>query len=111
MIWLTELIDIRRFKNLDHLSSYVGLVPGEHSSGEKHITTELDHRGNQVLRSLLIENSWAALRKDPALMMKYTELTKRMTGNRAIIRISRKLLNRIRYVLINEKEYEIGKVN
>jgi transposase len=111
MIWLTELIDIKRFKKFDHLCSYVGIVPGEHSSGEKHITTEMDHRGNRVLRTLLIENSWAALRKDTALMMKYAELTKRMTGNRAIIRIARKLLNRIRYVLINEREYEIRKVN
>ncbi len=39
MIFLTELVDIHRFKTLDHLPSYAGLAPGEHSSGEREVTT------------------------------------------------------------------------
>lgn len=110
MIWLTELIDINRFKGNDHLNSYIGLIPGEHSTGEKTRKTEMEHRGNSRLRTLLIENSWAAIRKDPALLMSYTELKKRMSGNKAIIRIARKLLNRIRYVLRNQTEYVVAVV-
>ena len=108
MILLTEIIDINRFKSLDHLASYVGLVPGEDSSGETERVTSISPRRNSHLRVLLIECSWVAVRKDPALLMAFSKLTKRMPENRAIIRIARKLLNRIRYVLKNQEPYEIA---
>jgi hypothetical protein len=53
----------------------------------------------------LIESSWVAVRKDPALLMSFNELSKKMQKNNAIVRIARKLLNRIRYVLKNKQEY------
>ncbi len=48
---------------------------------------------------------WIAVRQDPALLMAFERLTKKMPKTRAIIHIARKLLNRIRYVLKNQKEY------
>jgi transposase len=107
MILLTEIIDINRFRNLDHLASYVGLIPGEDSSGEREKTTGISYRRNGHLRALLVECSWVAVRKDPALMMSFGELSKRMHKNQAIVRIARKLLNRIRYVLKHQEFYEI----
>lgn len=106
MILLTELIDIHRFHTLDHLASYVGLVPSEHSSGDSEIITGISPRRNPLLRALLIECSWVAVRKDPALMMAFNKLTQRMPKNRAIIRIARKLLNRVRYVLKHRQPYQ-----
>jgi transposase len=108
MILLTELIDINRFANSDHLASYVGLAPGEDSSGDKERSTGISRRRNGYLRSMLIESSWIAVRKDPALLMTFSELTKRMSKSEAIVRIARKLLNRIRYVLKNQCVYETG---
>jgi transposase len=106
MVFLTEIVDINRFRNLDHLASYVGLIPGEDSSGDKEVHTGISRRRNQNLRYLLIESSWTAVRKDPALAMSYNNLVKRMPKNRSIIRIARKLLSRIRYVLKNRESYE-----
>ena len=111
MVFLTELDDITRFKNLDHLASYVGLIPGEDSSGDKQQHTGVSKRRNANLRYLLIESSWVAVRKDPALLKSYTELTKRMPKNLAIIRIARKLLSRIQYVLKNQCYYELGAIS
>ena len=107
MILVLELVEIDRFKNLDKLASFVGLVPSEHSSGEDDDVnmTEITPRSHHYIRTILIEAAWVAVRKDPALTMCYTELTKRMIGKKAIIRIARKLLNRIRYVLKNNKPY------
>ena len=112
MILLTELIDINRFKNLDHLVSYLGVVPGERSSGEDNDTfiTGLTPRTNRYLRAILIECAWVPARKNPALTLCYQVLIKRMCGQKAIIRIARKLLNRIRYVLKNEQPYVIAVV-
>ena len=106
MVLLTEIVDINRFKNLDHLASYVGLVPGEDSSGDQEINTGISHRRNACLRVLLVECSWIAVRKDPALLMAFNKLTERMPKNRAIIQIARKMLNRISYVLKNQQPYE-----
>jgi transposase len=105
MILLTELIDVTRFRDQDHLAGYVGLKPGENSSGDKQTVTGLTHRRNAHLRALLIECSWVAVRKDPALMLAFFELSKRMKKAQAIIRIARKLLNRIAYVLKHREPY------
>ncbi|HPD60173.1 MAG TPA: IS110 family transposase [Thermodesulfobacteriota bacterium] len=105
MILLTELSEISRFKTLDKLASYVGLIPKTHASGEKQQQTALTKRRNSQLRALLIESSWIAVRKDPALMFSFNRLSARMKKTKAIIPIARKLLNRIRYVLKNQKPY------
>jgi transposase len=108
MIFLTEIGDVKRFKNLDHLCSYVGLIPNIYASGEKEKTGDITKRGNSRLKSHLIESSWVAARNDPALSLRYNELCSRMSGNKAIIRIARKLLSRIRYVLVNKQEYVLA---
>jgi len=110
MVILTEIVDIRRFKTLDQLAAHLGLIPGERSSGDKVSNTGLIHRGHLYLRYLLIECAWVAARKDPALMLTYAELTRRMISQKAIIRIAKKLMNRVRYVLMNNKPYVMSVV-
>ena len=65
----------------------------------------------QPTRVQSIESSWCAVRKDPALLMSYNELKKRMNYNKAIIKIGKKLLNRIRYVMLNRTKYVTCVVN
>lgn len=103
--FLSELDTIKRFKNLDRLCSFVGLIPSTHSSGEKDISGNITKRTNMPLRSAIVESAWIAIRHDPALTLKYNELRARMEPNEAIIRIAKKMLNRIRYVLLNQQEY------
>ena len=110
MTILTEIGDIRRFTRLDELCSFVGLIPRMYGSGEKMETGKMTKRGRKALKIMLIEASWDAMRLDPALMAKFNELTKRMEKNKAIIRIARKMLSRIRYVLIHQQKYVIGVV-
>jgi len=105
MTLLTELYDINRFQNLDNLLSYVGLIPNTNSSGEKDCKTGITGRSNSQLRWLLIESAWTAVRKDPALLMAFSRLSKKTTSTKAIVKIAKKLLNRVRYVLKNQKEY------
>jgi transposase len=110
MVFLTELGDIKRFKHLDNLCGYVGLTPKIHGSGDSIYVGKITNRGNASLREALIESSWIAIRKDPALLMCYKEYCKKMPPNKAIIKIARKLLARIRFVLLNQKAYVLGKV-
>jgi len=106
MTFLTELFDIHRFRTLDHLASYCGIVPDEHSTGEEQTLTGITHRRNPFLRDVLIECAWIAARKDPQLLLAFNKLSARVPKNKAIIRIARKLLNRVRFVLVNQTLYE-----
>ncbi len=108
MMLLCQVGDISRFPSLDKLCAYVGLIPCMNSSGEKERVGKMTIRGRKELKIMLIEAAWDAIRADPALMLKFTELTKRMPGNKAITRIARKLLSRVRYVLSHKQAYEMG---
>jgi hypothetical protein len=57
---------------------------------------------------MIIEAAWEAVRLDPALMAKFNELTRRMNKNKAIIRIARKLVSRMRSVLMAREPYKLG---
>lgn len=105
---LTQLGDMGRFKGLDKLCNYVGLVPRMHGSGEKMVTGKLTRRGRKEIKIMLVEAAWVAVRQDPAMTARFHELRKRMNANKAIIRIAKNLLGRIRYVIKHQTAYEPG---
>ena len=105
MILSTELGDLSRFATLDHLASYVGLIPDTRASGERERIGGLTFRRNAQLRAVLIEAAWVATRKDPVLLLAFNEYARRMKKTVAIVKIARKLLNRIRFVLKNQQDY------
>jgi transposase len=104
----TEIIDMKRFSNLEKLASFVGLVPSLCSSGEKEHTIGLTVRNNKYLRCLLIESAWVAIKQDEVLYQYYCNLIKRMNKKRAIISVARKLLSRIRHVWLADEDYVTG---
>jgi transposase len=110
MVIITELQDMKRFKTLDKLCSYAGIVPDTASSGESTIVKGMTHRSNHYLRPAIVESSWVIIRKDPAMLHLYKKYCRKMVPNKAIIKISRHLLSRIRYVWNSGVEYEIGLV-
>jgi len=86
MLLLTELEDVKRFKTLDKICSYIGFIPSTNSSGDTETVGDITSRKHKALNTALVESSWIAIRHDPALLMKYSELCKKMEGNKAIIR-------------------------
>ena len=55
---VAELRDFLRFENPRQLMAYVGLVPGEHSSGPKRRQGSLTKAGNSAARRMLVEIAW-----------------------------------------------------
>ena len=105
MTFLTEIEDIGRFCSSDKLAGYIGLILTSHASGEKQGKGEMTFRGQARIKSMLIESSWFAVRIDPALSVCFSNLVQQMEPNKAIVRIARKVLNRIYFVLKYKKEY------
>ena len=105
---LAEISDISRFKAFANFNSYIGFYPGEHTTGESERKGHIIGRHHASLRALFIEAAWRAVKIDPALTLVFSELKKRMTAKRAIIRIARKLLSRVYHVWTKEEHYEKG---
>ena len=103
--FLTEIENIERFGNSDHFAGFIGLVPNQHSTGDKKRIGEMTFRGQDTLKRALIESSWFAARLDPALNKSFHTYLNRMEANKAIIRIARKVLNRMYFVLKYKTEY------
>jgi len=101
----SEVIDMKRFSNQNQLAAFIGLVPSTRSSDDTIYNNGISFRKNKFLRPIMIEAAWTAVKQDPAMTMKYKELTKRMRPQDAIIRIARKLTVRIRHVWLTNEDY------
>jgi transposase len=104
----TEIMNIFRFQQLNHLIAFIGFIPSVEASDKKEKIIGLTNRCNKYLRYLLIEAAWVAVRKDPALTLAFNNLLKNKSKQRAIIRIAKKLVNRMRSVWKNQQQYVIA---
>lgn len=105
LVLYTEIMDMKRFSTYDKLKTFAGLIPSKDSSGIVDKDRGVTKRRNRYLRHVLIEASWVAVRKDPAMLAYYSTLKRRMKKQEAIIRVAKKLLSRIRSIWLNETEY------
>ncbi|MDH6309988.1 transposase [Dysgonomonas sp. PFB1-18] len=111
MTFLSEICDISRFENAEQLAAYIGMIPMCNSSGEKDGTGDITVRKHAIMRSNLIETAWVAIRQDPAMSLFYMENCKRMIPSKAIVKVARKLVNRLFFVLKRRTEYVNGIVS
>ena len=63
MVLATELGDVRRFENPRQLMAYVGLVPSEHTSGDRRRMGAITKAGNARVRHVLIQAAWCYRRR------------------------------------------------
>lgn len=59
MIIITEVYDLRRFASARQLMAFLGLVPSEHSSGQKQRRGGITKTGNGHVRRMLVEAAWS----------------------------------------------------
>ena len=102
---MAEIVDITRFKSAEQLAAYVGMIPMCHSSGEHNGTGDITLRKHANLRCCIIEAAWVAIRSDEALQLCYLQNCKRMPASKAIIKVARKLVNRLFFVLKRHQPY------
>jgi Transposase and inactivated derivatives len=103
---INELGDMKQFKNERRLFSFTGLTPCEYSSGENVRHGKISRQGNPMLRKILVESAWAALKKDPELKETFSRIAHRRGKKRAIVAIARKLVGRIRSCVLSGSLYE-----
>ncbi len=92
MLILAELHDFRRFPSAPALMAYLGLVPGEDSSGEKHRRGRITRTGNGLVRRVLVETAWHYQHR-PAVGVALTRRRKRQPAR--VIAIADKAQQRL----------------
>jgi len=108
--YVSVIDDPHRFSDAREVASYVGLVPGERSSGEQQHRGRITKAGNSRVRSLLVEAGWTVLRgRSPAMapLRAWGERIAMRRGKRiAAVAVARRLA-RILYALWRDGvEYE-----
>src|SRR5262249_13276764 len=78
---VAEIGDFSRFQTAEQLMAFVGLVPSEHSSGERRRPGSSTEAGNSHARRLLIESAWHARRRPKVGY----ELARRQRGQEALV--------------------------
>ena len=98
--------DVSRFPRSKKLTSYLGLIPSEASSGARRRLGAISKQGNTLLRTLLVEAGQSAARCDPELRRAYQRLCrkKQHTGT-AKVMVARKLAVRLYWMLKSHQPY------
>lgn len=109
-ILANELEDTTQFSNERQLFSYVGLTPSEHSSGEHIRQGHITRQGKPILRKILVQVAWAAVRFDPELGAVFTQLKKRIGVKKAIIGMARRLIGKIRACFRTGELYRVQRI-
>lgn len=85
-----------RFHEANQVSAYIGMVPKELDSGETHRRGPITKHGSRLVRSLLVEVAWAALRYNSWARATYQRISggKKSRRKIAIVAVGRRLLVR-----------------
>lgn len=108
---LARIGDPERLTNVREIGAFAGVVPKEKSTGDTINRGSITHAGNASLRSLLVEASWTAIRRDGELGQFYHRIRSRhhprIASRKAIVAVARKLTQRIYKVLKEQRAYEV----
>lgn len=108
---LARIGDPRQIQNVRQLGGFLGLVPTEHSTGDRTARGSITRTGDSRLRGKLIQGAWSAIRQDTELREFYRSVYQRHPRDRAarkaIVAVARKLTTRIYAVLKQQRPYVV----
>jgi transposase len=103
--------DGKEFVNGRHFSAWMGLVPGQHSTGGKTVLRGISKRGNAYLRTLYIHGARAVLRHSEKKQDRFSRwaqavLTRR-GHNKACVAVANKLARMAWVIMAKGESYRI----
>lgn len=114
-VFLSAIGDGQAFSRGRDVSAYIGLVPRQHSTGDKQVLLGISKRGNRYLRGLLIHGARAVVKnaanKGDKLSVWVDDLVKRRGKNKATVALANKLARIGWAVLTSGGTYRTTKVS
>ena len=108
-VLINEIGDTLQFSNEQKLFSYTGLTPREHSSGAHQRQGHVTKQGNAILRKMLIQAAWTAIKKDSSLETIFERIRGANKGKTkiAIVAVARMMIGRARTCFKQKRLYVI----
>ncbi len=109
---ISEIGDGSQFGKGRHYAAFIGLVPRQHSSGDRLLSTGITKSGDRQLRTLLVHSARTLVqyvdRKNDPLSLWVKTLIKRRGKNKAIVALANKLARICWAVLKYKKPYQVA---
>lgn len=105
LIIIAELGDISRFKRAAQVAFYTGLIPSIYSSANVRKTGALTKQGSTMLRWILIQCAWQAIRSSYPLRCHFATVSRRCGRNAGTVSVARKLIQIAYRVLRDQKPF------
>lgn len=102
MTVLSAIGDIRRFPSAEQLVGYAGLGAKVHNSGQMQWSGRITKAGRIDLRWVMVQAAHNASKTHPFWKAEYARLEARISRQKAIVAIARKLLVAVWHVLTKE---------
>ena len=103
----SEIADINRFPDPEHLCSYAKLVPGVHQSGDTQYQ-KADRRGNHMLNWIMIQCAHIHILNCESSVTRHYNKIKETRGPKiAIVAAARKLMKAIYIMLREERAFRL----
>ncbi len=104
----SEIADIKRFPDPEHLCSYVKLTPGSHQSGDTQYQ-KVDHKGNRMLNWIMIQCVHIHVLNCNSSITKHYDRIKESRGAKiAIVAAARKLTRAIYIMRKEERAFRLN---
>lgn len=108
--FVATIDNAHRFTSAKQVRCYLGLVPREHSSGERQLRGKISKAGNKRARSLLVEAAWTIMRNQRPETRSLREWAARITARRgkrrAAVALARRLAGVLYAMWRDETEYD-----
>jgi transposase len=102
LMLLAELGDISRFKNARRVGAYFGLVPRLYASSDTRRLGPITKQGSGLMRRILVQDAWMAIKRSTAFRQKYNSILKRRGKKVAAVAIAR-MIAEIAFRILKEK--------
>ncbi|MBU7025855.1 MAG: IS110 family transposase [Theionarchaea archaeon] len=109
MLFLCEIGDVTRFPSASKLTSWLGLVPSVHQSGNTCYHGKITKKGSRLVRWALIQSAQVAVQKDPHWREKFNRISHRRGKQKAYVAIARELAVTMYHMLMKNQPYYYGR--
>ena len=105
LAFLADVGDIRRFKTLRKMNSYLGIVPRIKDSGGKTRVGHITKESRKLTRTLLTQSIYHVINASPYFRSFYEKIAEKRGAGRARIALIRKLCGVMRRMLLTGECY------
>lgn len=103
--FIAEVGDIQRFSRANQVAAFLGLVPRVYSSGETNRNGRITKCGSKLMRWMLVQSAWSAIRASSNLRLFFSKVSRRRGEKTAIVAVARKLTTIAYHVLKERAEF------